>query len=99
MDSSEVIMVPSQEWERLKQLEADLPGLLESAKKQERLDALRRLHQRDKENPEAHRLRSKRRYELKGDAIRTKRREAYRRKKEVAREATTAVQIESSTIS
>ncbi len=92
---TDTITVSRMEWERLKQLEADLPALLDAARKQERSDALARLHQRDKENPEAHRLRSKRRYELKGDAIKAQRREAYRRKKE----AMATRQTEESTVS
>lgn len=66
----------------LRKLKEDLPGILEKAKEEERKDALVRLHQRDKENPEAAKARSKKHYTLNKDAVNAKRREAYHRKKQ-----------------
>jgi hypothetical protein len=85
-DSSgnEMITVPRAEFEELIKLKQDLPTIIEQAKLDERKDALVRLHQRDKENPEQHRMRSKRLYELKKEEIKAKRRESYRLKKEAA---------------
>ncbi len=80
--SDETVIISKKEFERLQKLEADLPAMLEAAKEEERKDALTRLHQRDKENPEAAKKRYKKHYNLNKDAVNAKRREAYRLKKE-----------------
>ncbi len=78
---TEMVLVAKTALEELRKLKEELPALLEKAKADEAKDALHRLHQRDKENPEGHRERSKKRYELKKDEILAKRREAYKAKK------------------
>ena len=80
----ETVVIAKEELERLRKLEADLPALLEKAKADEAKDALNRLHQRDKENPELARQRANNRYKLKKEEINAKRREAYQRKKQCA---------------
>jgi hypothetical protein len=79
--SEETINVPKAEWEELRKLKEELPSLLEKAKEEERKDALHRLHQRDKENPEIARKRAMKRYTLNKEEINAKRREAYKLKK------------------
>jgi hypothetical protein len=79
--SDEIVMISKKELERLQKLEADLPAMLEAAKEEERKDALTRLHQRDKENPDAARARAIKRYNRNKDEINAKRREAYHLKK------------------
>ncbi len=81
MASNEIVQISKEEFERLKQLEADLPSIIEKAVEQERKDALVRLHRRDKENPEAARERAIKRYNRNKEEINAKRREAYRAKK------------------
>lgn len=78
----QLILVSKEEFDRLRKLEEDLPELLEATREEERKNALTRLHQRDKENPELAKKRYKKHYNLNKDAINEKRREAYRLKKE-----------------
>ncbi len=80
MALSDMVMISRAELERLQKLEAELPDIIQKAKEEEAKEALRRLHQRDKENPEAHRQRSKKLYERKKEEILAKRREAYRKR-------------------
>lgn len=82
LETSEMITVPKETLERLLKLEADLPGLLEAAKAEERRNALERLHLRDKEDPMLARKRAKKRYMAQKDVINAQRREAYKAKKE-----------------
>ncbi len=81
MADSELVTIPRAELERLQKLEAELPSIIVKAKEEESKDALNRLHQRDKENPELARQRATNRYKLKKDEINAKRREAYKQKK------------------
>lgn len=81
MDGEETVVISKAELEELRKLKADLPAIIDKAKEEERNNALVRLHQRDKENPEAARQRAKRLYDLKKDEIKAKRRAAYQRKK------------------
>lgn len=77
-----MVLVAEEELARLRQLEKDLPVLLEKAKEDERKEALNRLHKRDKDQPELARKRAMKRYNLNKEGIKQQRREAYRRKKE-----------------
>lgn len=79
--SEEVVTISKAELKELRKLKEDLPILLEKAKEEERKDALHRLHQRDKENPEIARKRAMKRYTLNKEEINAKRREAYKLKK------------------
>lgn len=76
------ILVPEEDWIRLKKLEADLPSIIDRVRNETTKERLASLHQKQKENPEKHREQSKKRYELKKEEIKAKRREAYRLKKE-----------------
>lgn len=58
----------------LEALEADLPSRIESAVKEYKLNALKRLHERDKQNPAAVNLRAKRYAERHRDEINARRR-------------------------
>lgn len=81
MSTSKMILVSEEELAELRKLKEDLPGIIEKTKEEERKDALFRLHQRDKENPEAARERALKRYNRNKDEINAKRREAYQLKK------------------
>ena len=80
-DSPKMVLVSEVELEELRKLKEQLPAIVEKAKVEERKDALVRLHQRDKENPEAARERAIKRYTRNKEEINTKRREAYKLKK------------------
>ncbi len=80
MADTELVTVTRAELEELRKLKADLPAIIAQAKEEENKDALKKLHQRDKENPEKHRARALKSYERNKDAINAKRREAYKRK-------------------
>ncbi len=82
MATSNMILVSAEELAELRKLKEDLPGIIEKAKEEERKDALARLHQRDKENPEAAKARYKKHYNINKEAVNAKRREAYHRKKQ-----------------
>ncbi len=88
MADKEMITIPKEEYEELLKLKADLPAMLEKAKEEEQKEALVRLHQRDKENPEGARKRALKRYNRNKDEINAKRREAYKAKKEALKTAT-----------
>ncbi len=72
-DGKEMILVPKEEYEELRKLKADLPAMLEKAKR--------------REDPEKHRERSKKQYAANKDTILAKRREAYQKKKAAVAEA------------
>ncbi len=83
-----MITIPKEEYEELLKLKTDLPAMLEKAKEDEQKEALVRLHQRDKENPEGARKRALKRYNRNKDEINAKRREAYKAKKEALKAST-----------
>ncbi len=85
--TEEMVLVSKAELERLRKLETDMPVMLEKAKEEEQKEALVRLHQRDKENPEGARKRALKRYNRNKDEINAKRREAYKAKKEALKTA------------
>ncbi len=82
MATPNMILVSEEELLALRKLKEDLPGIIEKAKEEERKDALLRLHQRDKENPDAAKARYKKHYNLNKEAVNAKRCEAYHRKKQ-----------------
>jgi hypothetical protein len=88
MAGREMITIPKEEYEELLKLKTDLPAMLEKAKEDEQKEALVRLHQRDKENPEGARKRALKRYNRNKDEINAKRREAYKAKKEALKAST-----------
>ncbi len=86
MADTELVTVTRAELEELRKLKADLPAIIAQAKEEENKDALKKLHQRDKENPEGARKRAMKRYNQNKEEINAKRREAYRAKKEALKE-------------
>ena len=76
-----MVLVSEAELAELRKLKEDLPAIIERAKEEDRKNALHRLHQRDKENPETARQRAKKAYERNKKEILAKRRELYQRKK------------------
>ncbi len=78
----EMILVPKAEYEELKQLKENLPRMLEAAKEEGGMDRLKKLHQKEKEDPEKYREIAKNRYAANKEKIKARRREAYRAKKE-----------------
>ena len=83
--ADELVLVSKQELEELKELrklKATLPDLLETARREGGLDRLKRLHEKQRANPEEHREKSKKRYQEKRDQILAKRREARKATKE-----------------
>jgi hypothetical protein len=81
MADSELVTIPRAELERLQKLEAELPLIIEKAKEEGGMGRLKLLHEKQKENPEKHREKAMKRYNLKKEEINAKRREAYRLKK------------------
>ena len=47
-----MITVPQEEWNRLKQLEIELPAMLEKARQEGGMDRLKVLNEKRKENPD-----------------------------------------------
>lgn len=72
-DSAEMVLVSKAELEELRKIKEQLPTVIEQAKSEERKDALVRLHQRDKENPEISRERSKKYYQLHKEEVKARR--------------------------
>jgi hypothetical protein len=81
MATPKMVLVSEEELAELRKLKENLPEIIEKAKEEGGMDRLKMLNQRNKENPEMHRERAKKRYELKKEEIKAKRREAYQKKK------------------
>jgi hypothetical protein len=83
MDSiptSEMVMISESRLQELEDLESKLPKLIEEALKAHKASVLNRLHQRDKENPQAVNLRVKRYANKHRETINRKRRERRKEK-------------------
>jgi hypothetical protein len=74
----------------LEALEADLPSRIETAVKEYKLNALKRLHERDKQNPAAVNLRAKRYAERHREEINARRRAKRAEKKMLETQGRTA---------
>lgn len=83
--SAGTVEISAERLKELEQLEASIPKRIEDALKEYKTSALKRLHERDKANPEAVNLRAKRYAQKNRDILNAKRREK-RRLERLARE-------------
>lgn len=72
--TSALVPISEERLRTLEALEADLPSRIETAVKEYKLNALKRLHERDKQNPAAVNLRAKRYAERHREEINARRR-------------------------
>ena len=72
---SDMILIASSRLQELEELEKNLPTMIENALKEHKANALKRLHEKDKENPTAVNIRVKRYAEKHREMINLKRRE------------------------
>jgi vacuolar-type H+-ATPase subunit H len=82
-DPSEIVEVPIERYSELEKLEISLPGLIEEAIKEYKRNSLKRLHERDKENPESVKKRVQRYIEKNREKINERRREKRKEQKRV----------------
>ena len=75
------VFVPFERLRALEALEADLPAIIEKAKKERDAERLHDLHQKQKANPEPNKKRVLANYHKNKDEINAKRREQYKAKK------------------
>lgn len=80
--SSDSVMISSSRLKELEELESKLPKLIEKALKDHKTTVLNRLHERDKENPQAVNLRVKRYANKHRETINRKRRERRKEKQQ-----------------
>jgi hypothetical protein len=73
-ESTALVPISEERLRALEALEADLPSRIETAVKEYKLNALKRLHERDKQNPAAVNLRAKRYAERHREEINARRR-------------------------
>lgn len=85
--SNEMVYVPLERLKALEALEADLPNIIEKAKKDKDTERFRLLHEREKDNPEPHRKKVLENYHKNKEEINAKRRERYKAKKEAEKAA------------
>jgi hypothetical protein len=74
-NADDMRLIPSSRLQELEDIEKNLPMLIESALKEYKTSALKRLHEKDKENPTAVNIRVKRYAEKNRETINAKRRE------------------------
>ena len=87
-DPNEIIAVPIERYTELEKLENSLPGLIEEAIKEYKKNSLKRLHERDKENPESVKKRVQRYIEKNRDKINERRREKRKEQKRLLESTT-----------
>jgi hypothetical protein len=79
---TEMVTISLERLKALEALEADLPNIIENAKKEYSKERLKILSERHKANPEAHRQHVIEKYHKNKEEINAKRRERYKAKKE-----------------
>ncbi len=77
----DMVEISTERLKKLEELEASIPKLIEDALKEYKMMALRRLHEKDKANPEAVNLRAKRYAQKNREMLNAKRREKRRLEK------------------
>ena len=96
--NDEIVAVPIDRYVELEKLEQSLPGMIEEAIAKYKKDSLKRLHERDKNNPESVKKRVQRYIEKNRDAINQRRREKRREQKQLQeatmRQATSSMIID-----
>lgn len=93
---SEIVAVPIERYAELEKLELGLPGMIEEAIKEYKKNSLKRLHERDKENPESVKKRVQRYIEKNREKINERRREKrkeLKRVQDVTQRQTTSARI------
>ena len=82
-DPNEIVKVPVERYAELEKLELGLPGMIEEAIKEYKRNSLKRLHERDKDNPESVKKRVQRYIEKNRDKINERRREKRKEQKRI----------------
>jgi hypothetical protein len=82
-DPNEIVAIPVERYAELEKLELGLPGMIEEAIKEYKRNSLKRLHERDKENPESVKKRVQRYIEKNRDKINERRREKRKEQKRI----------------
>ena len=82
-DLNEIVAVPIERYAELEKLELGLPGMIEEAIKEYKKNSLKRLHERDKENPGSVKKRVQRYIEKNREKINERRREKRKELKRV----------------
>jgi vacuolar-type H+-ATPase subunit H len=82
-DPNEIVKVPVERYAELEKLELGLPGMIEEAIKEYKRNSLKRLHERDKENPESVKKRVQRYIEKNREKINERRREKRKEQKRI----------------
>ncbi len=85
MSSDTEVIISSERLKQLEQIESSIPSMIEMALKEYKQNALKRLHEKDKLNPEAVNIRAKRYAQKNREMLNAKRREK-RRLEKLARE-------------
>lgn len=97
-NQNEIVAVPVERYAELEKLENGLAGMIEEAIKEYKKNSLKRLHERDKENPESVKKRVQRYIEKNRDKINERRREKRKEQKRVqditTRQTTTAMIVD-----
>jgi len=95
---NEIVAVPLERYAELEKIEKGIPSMIEEAIKEYKKNSLKRLHERDKENPEAVKKRVQRYIEKHRDEINERRREKRKEQKRLdnvsTRQKTNAVIID-----
>lgn len=87
IDNSNMVEISADRLKQLEELEAKLPIRIEEVLKEHKMAALRRLHEKDKQNPQAVNERAKRYAQRNREVLNAKRREK-RRLEKLAKEQT-----------
>ena len=82
-DPNEILQISVERYAELEKLELGLPGMIEEAIKEYKKNSLKRLHERDKENPESVKKRVQRYIEKNREKINERRREKRKEQKRV----------------
>jgi vacuolar-type H+-ATPase subunit H len=82
-DPTDIVNVSVERYAELEKLEMSLPGMIEDAIKEYKKNSLKRLHERDKENPESVKKRVQRYIEKNRDKINERRREKRKEQKRI----------------
>ena len=97
-DLSEIITIPVERYIKLEKLEQSLPNMIQEAIQEYKKNSLKRLHERDKENPEGVKKRVQRYIEKNRDKINQRRRDKRKEQKRIleatVRQSTNALIID-----
>ena len=94
--SGNMVTISAERLKHLEELEAKIPAMINIVNKYNKTkdDKLRKLHERQKANPEEHNKKKLDKYHANKEEINAKRREAYKAKKEAEKAAAAAIPSE-----